>query len=188
VYVTDSGNNRIQKFDSNGNFITKWGTNGTGDGQFNAPLSTAIDSSGKVYVADFRNNRIQVFSIANGTSPNTTALAASNTINSNNTASPQEQQSVAANFSYENTTYGIRVQYPYDWIYKEGEIASVGSNNSAQLRTIVTLFPHTLLSPNTLKTNVAIVMIGTANLPPIFKAIHIDNMSAIAPYSFQITK
>ncbi len=34
VYVTDSGNHRIQKFDSNGNFITKWGSYGTGDGQF----------------------------------------------------------------------------------------------------------------------------------------------------------
>ena len=28
VYVADIDNNRIQKFDSNGNFITKWGSNG----------------------------------------------------------------------------------------------------------------------------------------------------------------
>ena len=28
VYVTDPYSNRIQKFDSNGNFITKWGSNG----------------------------------------------------------------------------------------------------------------------------------------------------------------
>ena len=34
VYVADSGNNRIQKFDSNGTFITKWGSTGTADGQF----------------------------------------------------------------------------------------------------------------------------------------------------------
>ena len=26
VYVADYGNNRIQKFTSNGNFITKWGS------------------------------------------------------------------------------------------------------------------------------------------------------------------
>ncbi|MGA9154833.1 MAG: SBBP repeat-containing protein [Candidatus Nitrosopolaris sp.] len=25
IYVADSGNDRIQKFDSNGTFITKWG-------------------------------------------------------------------------------------------------------------------------------------------------------------------
>ena len=52
VYVADSSNNRIQKFDSNGNFITKWGTEGTGDGQFSNPDGIAVDSSGNVYVAD----------------------------------------------------------------------------------------------------------------------------------------
>jgi hypothetical protein len=34
VYVVDAGNYRIQKFDSKGIFITKWGTSGTADGQF----------------------------------------------------------------------------------------------------------------------------------------------------------
>ncbi len=48
-------NNRIQKFDSNGNFITKWGFKGTGDGQFDNPYGIAVDSSGNVYVADTDN-------------------------------------------------------------------------------------------------------------------------------------
>ena len=61
VYVVDFGNNRIQKFDSNGNFITKWGSEGAGDGQFKSPLGIAIDSSGNVYVADHDNHRIQKF-------------------------------------------------------------------------------------------------------------------------------
>jgi sugar lactone lactonase YvrE len=62
VYVADSLNYRIQKFDSNGNFITKWGSEGTGDGQFNHPNSISIDSStGNVYVADTWNDRIQKF-------------------------------------------------------------------------------------------------------------------------------
>jgi DNA-binding beta-propeller fold protein YncE len=43
-YVADWDNNRIQKFDSNGNFITKWGTVGTGDGQFMNPAALAADS------------------------------------------------------------------------------------------------------------------------------------------------
>jgi DNA-binding beta-propeller fold protein YncE len=42
-------------------FITKWGTLGTGNGQFQNPFDAAVDSSGRVYVTDFRNNRIQVF-------------------------------------------------------------------------------------------------------------------------------
>ena len=44
MYVADYGNNRIQKFDSNGNFITKWGSKGTGDGQFDYPTGIAVDS------------------------------------------------------------------------------------------------------------------------------------------------
>jgi len=41
-------------------FVTKWGTHGSGDGQFNAPIDVAVGSSG-VYVVDIWNNRIQVF-------------------------------------------------------------------------------------------------------------------------------
>lgn len=43
LYVVDSGNNRIQEFDSNGKFIRTWGTFGTGDGQFNGPLGITLD-------------------------------------------------------------------------------------------------------------------------------------------------
>jgi len=62
VYVTDAGNDRIQKFSSTGTFLAKWGSNGTGDGQFYSPRGVAVDSSGNVYVADSNNNRIQKFS------------------------------------------------------------------------------------------------------------------------------
>ena len=54
-------NNRIQKFTSSGGFITKWGTYGTGNGQFNYPIGVAVDSTGNVYVADSGNDRIQKF-------------------------------------------------------------------------------------------------------------------------------
>jgi subtilisin len=67
VYVTDRGNNRVQKFTNAGGFLTKWGTAGTADGQFNGPDGVAISpgagSSGKVYVTDIGNNRVQVFAI-----------------------------------------------------------------------------------------------------------------------------
>ena len=62
VYVTDSTQASIQKFDSNGAFITKWGSYGTGNGKFSHPTGIAVDSSGNVYVADRFNARIQVFS------------------------------------------------------------------------------------------------------------------------------
>ena len=54
-------NNRIQKFTSDGTFITKLGTEGSGNGQFRYPWGIAVDSSGRVYVADDHNFRMQVF-------------------------------------------------------------------------------------------------------------------------------
>jgi len=66
VYVADTYNHRIQKFDSEGNFLTKWGTEGSGDGQFKRPVGIAVDVSGNVYVVDSRNHRIQKFSPASG--------------------------------------------------------------------------------------------------------------------------
>jgi tetratricopeptide (TPR) repeat protein len=61
VFVADSGNHRIVKFDSNGNFITKWGSKGKDDGQFINPQGIAIDSAGDVYVTDDYNHRIVKF-------------------------------------------------------------------------------------------------------------------------------
>ncbi|TAK33737.1 MAG: hypothetical protein EPO21_11995 [Chloroflexota bacterium] len=62
IYVTDAGNDRVQKLSSSGAFLTKWGSTGTGDGQFDGPTGIALDSAGNVYVADSGNNRIQKFS------------------------------------------------------------------------------------------------------------------------------
>jgi len=42
-------------------FANKWGTEGTGGGQFYNPQDIAVASDGSVYVADERNNRIQKF-------------------------------------------------------------------------------------------------------------------------------
>jgi DNA-binding beta-propeller fold protein YncE len=63
--VSDTSNDRIQKFTSNGTFITKWGSKGSGYGQLFQPEDVAVDSSGNVYVSD-DNNRIQKFT-GNGT-------------------------------------------------------------------------------------------------------------------------
>jgi len=60
VYVTEAGNHRIQKFTSDGTFITKWGSRGSGEGQLISPR-IALDASGNVYVTDNGNNRIQKF-------------------------------------------------------------------------------------------------------------------------------
>jgi len=61
VFIADTFNNRIQKFDSHGNFVTKWGYYGAGNGQFYGPFGVAADSQGSIYVVDTWNNRIQKF-------------------------------------------------------------------------------------------------------------------------------
>jgi tripartite motif-containing protein 71 len=66
VYVTDTFNYRIQKFSSDGTFISKWGSRGFGSGQFLRPEGVAVDPSGNVYVTDTENHHIQKFD-SNGT-------------------------------------------------------------------------------------------------------------------------
>jgi len=80
VYVADTYNHRIKKFDSNGNFIAEWGSfcvidgysyydiygNDSlvlnypcGDGDFAWPVGLSIGIDGTLYVVDSENNRIQ---------------------------------------------------------------------------------------------------------------------------------
>ncbi|MEM7184133.1 MAG: 6-bladed beta-propeller [Spirochaetota bacterium] len=60
-YITDMLNHRVQKFDSNGNFILQWGSEGTENGQFGHPSGIAIDSNDDIYVLCATNGRIQKF-------------------------------------------------------------------------------------------------------------------------------
>jgi DNA-binding beta-propeller fold protein YncE len=55
------GNNRVERFSSNGLFAGQWGGLGSGPGQFANPGRVAVDPSGNLFVADFGNNRIQKF-------------------------------------------------------------------------------------------------------------------------------
>lgn len=61
VYVADTGNDRVQKFDAEGHFIAAWGEQGSDSGQFLSPYGIAASSDGRVYVSDRDNHRIQVF-------------------------------------------------------------------------------------------------------------------------------
>ena len=47
-------------------FIQKWGTSGSGDGQFLTPTGIAVDSAGNVYVAEGNGNRFQEFDSSGG--------------------------------------------------------------------------------------------------------------------------
>jgi DNA-binding beta-propeller fold protein YncE len=84
VYVADSANNRISKFDAWGVFLEAWGwgvldgqsklqhcvstcqagIEGSGPGQLKQGSAVAVDGSGDVYIWDLNNHRIQKFNSA----------------------------------------------------------------------------------------------------------------------------
>jgi tripartite motif-containing protein 71 len=64
MYITDVKNHRVQKFTSNGTFVTNWGNNGSRDGEFK--LGIYRDSSNNIYAVDQDNMNIQKFT-NNGT-------------------------------------------------------------------------------------------------------------------------
>jgi streptogramin lyase len=67
VYIADSGNHCIKKFDSNGRFLLQWGLPGEDRDRFRGLFNIEVDDSGTVYVVDSdrtsmpRQSRIQKF-------------------------------------------------------------------------------------------------------------------------------
>jgi len=65
IYVADGhggdSNARIVKIAPDGKIIKTWGKKGSGPGEFNEPHGIALDSTGRVFVADRVNSRIQIF-------------------------------------------------------------------------------------------------------------------------------
>jgi len=60
MYVLDSGNHRIQKFDPAGKYLATIGRQGQGPGEFLYPSWLSVDAQGLIYVSDPNNNRVQV--------------------------------------------------------------------------------------------------------------------------------
>jgi uncharacterized protein (TIGR03663 family) len=64
VYVTDTWNHRVQKFDANGKFLLEWGVAGLssdGSDRFWGPRGIAVGPGGNVYITDTGNRRVAVF-------------------------------------------------------------------------------------------------------------------------------
>jgi DNA-binding beta-propeller fold protein YncE len=65
IYIADGHggdtNDRIVKLSKDGKLIKAWGKHGKAQGEFDTPHGIALDSAGRVYVADRVNSRVQVF-------------------------------------------------------------------------------------------------------------------------------
>ena len=65
VFVSDGhepeSNNRVVKLTRDGKFVKAWGGTGSAPGQFLVPHALALDSRGRLFVADRDNNRLQIF-------------------------------------------------------------------------------------------------------------------------------
>ncbi len=64
IYVVDATYHLIQKFDSTGNILLKWGFYGTGQGEFDNPTGITIVNESSieyVYIVDTYNHRVQKF-------------------------------------------------------------------------------------------------------------------------------
>ena len=59
--ATPDTNARIVKFTRDGKFVKEWGKLGSGPGEFRTPHALAMDSRGRLFVADRGNHRIQIF-------------------------------------------------------------------------------------------------------------------------------
>jgi uncharacterized protein (TIGR03663 family) len=64
VYVADTWNHRVQKFDSSGKFLLEWGTAGLssdGPDRVWGPRGIAVGPGGNLYITDTGNRRVAVF-------------------------------------------------------------------------------------------------------------------------------
>ena len=61
--VTDVSNHCVWIFDREDQLVRKFGSNGTGNGQFSTPADVAFDANNHLYVTDHYNHRVQVFDI-----------------------------------------------------------------------------------------------------------------------------
>lgn len=64
VYVSDSGNARVQVFTPGGRFVRQFGSYGTGKGQFLQSYDLVVDGAGNVYVVDGVTETLAKFSPA----------------------------------------------------------------------------------------------------------------------------
>ena len=61
IAVSEFRDDLVKKYSLQGDYLSKFGSSGSGNGQFNEPRGLCFNSKGLLYVVDCRNHRVQVF-------------------------------------------------------------------------------------------------------------------------------
>jgi sugar lactone lactonase YvrE len=64
IWVLDSVNDRVEKFNEAGEYLNEFGSEGSSEGQLKKPVALAIDSKGDVWILDAGNKRVEEFNEA----------------------------------------------------------------------------------------------------------------------------
>jgi DNA-binding beta-propeller fold protein YncE len=58
LFAADFYNHRIQKFSADGTFLTSFGSQGRGPGQFEHAMAVTVADDGSLFAVDFANSRV----------------------------------------------------------------------------------------------------------------------------------
>ena len=61
LIISDEATHTISKFNTDGEFVSRWGTEGSGTGQFRGPAGISFTPDGNLIVIDALNNRVQEY-------------------------------------------------------------------------------------------------------------------------------
>jgi tripartite motif-containing protein 71 len=61
VWVADALNERVQEFNSRGEYLLQFGSKGSGAGQFSYPGGLTVNSKRELWVTDPGNNRVEAW-------------------------------------------------------------------------------------------------------------------------------
>jgi sugar lactone lactonase YvrE len=63
LYIADNGNDRVQKFNQQDQYLATLGSSGTRPGELKRPTNMAVDNQDRLYVVDSGNRRVQVLDL-----------------------------------------------------------------------------------------------------------------------------
>ena len=63
IFISDTGHHRIVICTPDGNYITHFGTEGSGPGELRRPTGLDVANDGTVIIADSGNRRLQLFGV-----------------------------------------------------------------------------------------------------------------------------